>query len=299
MTWLPAIGVLAAVCFLTAGSLRPRFRQPLLRPGLGADLMHVLVNGALLDTPVAATVRLAQGTIDGSTTAAGVLSQAPLWLQIVVLVLAGDLMKWSIHRLHHRIPCLWRLHRLHHSTTQLDSLSHARSHPLEFLLNRIPFLVTFVVILGIDLRVIAVYSALDLVQGLWVHSNTHVPTPWLNRVLATQEFHHWHHADDPAAVNKNFGGFLSVWDWLAGTAYCPQGRDVPGFGLRGAMPAKRYWDHLISPFIKEPRSAEVAGDRKITLSASRKFATANAPTANAFASSGGSRSDVTMSNVRP
>jgi len=26
---------------------------------------------------------------------------------------------------------------------------------------------------------------------------------------------------------RNFGGFLSIWDWLFGTAYCPSNREVP------------------------------------------------------------------------
>ena len=58
----------------------------------------------------------------------------------------------------------------------MDALSHARSHPVECLLNRIPFLVLFVVVLGIDARVIAWYSAIDLVQGLWFPSNTRLRT---------------------------------------------------------------------------------------------------------------------------
>ena len=129
----------------------------------------------------------------------------------------------------------------------MDSLSHARAHPLEIVFNRLPFLTTFVVVLGIDLRIIACYSAIDVVQGLWVHSNPHRRTPRLNYFLATQEFHHWHHADDPAAVNKNFGGFLSVWDWVFGTAYCPADREVPRFGTPDLEPPSGYTEQLLSP----------------------------------------------------
>jgi sterol desaturase/sphingolipid hydroxylase (fatty acid hydroxylase superfamily) len=37
--------------------------------------------------------------------------------------------------------------------------------------------------------------------------------------------HIWHHAaDDPDAINKNFGIVLSLWDWIFGTAYMPSNR---------------------------------------------------------------------------
>ncbi len=176
--WLALIGCVAAATLLAAGYIRPRFQQPLLRAGLSADLTHAIVNGALLDLPMAFILRAAAAGLLNAIGTPGLLllADAPLWLQIVVFLFVGDLLKWSIHVLHHRVPFLWRLHQVHHSTRQMDALSHARSHPLEFLLNRVPFLMLFVVVLGIDARVIAWYSAIDLVQGLWVHSNTRLRT---------------------------------------------------------------------------------------------------------------------------
>ena len=268
--WIALIGCAAGATLLAAGHIRPRFQQPLLRAGLSADLTHAIVNGALLDLPMTLILRAAAaGLLDAvGTRGLLLLADTPLWQQIVVFLFAGDLLKWSIHVLHHRVPFLWRLHQVHHSTRQMDALSHARSHPLEFLLNRVPFLVVFVVVLGIDARVIAWYSAIDLVQGLWVHSNTRLRTGPLKFVIATQEFHHWHHANDPAAIDRNFGGFLSIWDWLFGTAYCPSDRDVPSFGVPGHEPSPRYGDHLLMPF--SWRSAYVAqagtSERRLRLS---------------------------------
>jgi len=247
---LALIGCVAAAALLAAGHFRPRVRQPLIRGGLAADLTHALVNGVLLDLPVALALRAVAAGLEDALGASAhqPLTRAPLWQQAILFLLVGDLLKWSIHALHHHVPILWRLHQVHHSTRQMDALSHARSHPVEFLLNRLPFLLLFVVVLGIDARVIACYSALDLMQGLWVHSNTRLRTGPLKFVIATQEFHHWHHANDPAAIDRNFGGFLSVWDWLFGTAYCPSNREVPGFGIAGVEPSPHYRDHLMMPF---------------------------------------------------
>jgi sterol desaturase/sphingolipid hydroxylase (fatty acid hydroxylase superfamily) len=257
--WLALIGCAAGGLLLAAGHLRPRFRQPLFRPGFRADLMHAAINGAALDLPIAIVLRSMTAVFE-STAGSGatlLLADAPLLVQITVFVLVGDLLKWSIHALHHHVPLLWRLHQVHHSTRQMDALSHARSHPLEFVLNRVPFLFLFAVVLGIDLRVIGWYSAIDLVQGLWVHSNTRLPTGPLKFIFATQEFHQWHHADDPAAVNRNFGGFLSVWDWVFGTAYCPADRVVPAFGVAGLESPAHYREHLLLPFrSRRPRFAD-------------------------------------------
>jgi sterol desaturase/sphingolipid hydroxylase (fatty acid hydroxylase superfamily) len=256
--WLALIGCIATALLLAAGHARPRIRQPLVRSGFGADLIHAIVNGALLDLPLALALRAVAAGVEDLAGLRGhqLLADAPLWQQIAVFVLAGDLLKWSIHVLHHRVAFLWRLHQVHHSTRQMDALSHARSHPVEFLLNRLPFLALFVVVLGIDARVIAWYSAVDLVQGLWVHSNTRLRTGPLKFVVATQEFHHWHHANDPAAIDKNFGGFLSIWDWLFGTAYCPSDREVPAFGLADVEPPSRYAEHLLMPLRARRRRTE-------------------------------------------
>jgi sterol desaturase/sphingolipid hydroxylase (fatty acid hydroxylase superfamily) len=249
--WMPVVAIVGTALFLALGYWHPRFRQPVFRSGLVADVLHALVNGVLLDLPIGAALQWITTGV-GQVPGMGVprlLANEPLWLQAAVFLLVGDLVKWLLHLLQHYVPPLWRLHRVHHSTEQLDAISYARTHPLECLLNRLVFLTTFIVIAGIDLRVVLCYSVLDLLQGLWVHSNTHLRTGWLNYVFSTQEFHHWHHARDPQAINKNFGGFLSVWDWVFGTAYCPRGREVPGFGTADLWPPPtRYRDQLISPF---------------------------------------------------
>jgi sterol desaturase/sphingolipid hydroxylase (fatty acid hydroxylase superfamily) len=247
---LNLVGAFGAIGLLAAGHYWPRFPQRLLRDGWVADLLHALVNGVVLHLILAAFLRNLSFGIDQSLGSQylRVLSMMPLWGQGVVLLIAGDLLKWVTHRVQHAIPALWRLHRLHHSSRELDALSHGREHPIECLINRLPFLVIFVVILGIDLRLIAIFSAVDLLQGLWAHSNTHVRVPWLNYVFATQEFHHWHHADTPDAFDKNFGGFLSIWDWVFRTAYCPRDREITGFGLAEVKPPRSYWKQILLKF---------------------------------------------------
>jgi sterol desaturase/sphingolipid hydroxylase (fatty acid hydroxylase superfamily) len=263
------VGLVAGVVFMTLGVRYPRFQQPLFRDGWLADVFHALANSLLLDVPLALSLAAVSRWIefDLGISHVRLLNGQPLLVQVVVFLIGGDLVKWTIHMLHHRIPFLWRFHRLHHCTQQMDALSSARSHPVEAYINRLVFLTAMVVVAGIDLRIVILYSAVDLVQGLWIHSNTHMRTGWLNYVLSTQEFHHWHHANEVAAFNKNYGGFLSIWDWIFGTAYCPADRQVPGFGIpEMPRPPTGYLDHLRMPFIldTERRSAEREGTSQRT-----------------------------------
>jgi sterol desaturase/sphingolipid hydroxylase (fatty acid hydroxylase superfamily) len=248
---IASIAIVGCLLFLILGSLRPRFAQPAVREGMPADLSHAVVNGLLLDVPLALSLGALSSWIERAFGVGylGLLRGTSLWLQAAVFLIGGDLVKWTLHMLHHRVPLLWRLHRLHHCTRQMDALSAARMHPIEVYVNRLVFLALFVLVLGIDPRIALAYSVLDVLQGVWIHSNTHVRLRWLNYVLSTQEFHHWHHADDPAARDKNFGGFLSVWDWIFGTAYCPADRTVHGFGIAEMpSPPTGYRQHLLMPF---------------------------------------------------
>lgn len=252
------LAVAGGAVFMLLGVRYPRFTQPALRQGLFADFIHALVNSLLLDIPLAISLSAVSCWIERSL---GVrylelLSHQSLWLQTMAFLMGGDLVKWTIHMLHHRVPVLWRFHRLHHCTRQMDAISLVRTHPVEVYLNRVVFLTLMMVVAGIDKRIVVLYSAADLLQGLWVHSNTHLHLGWLNYIFATQEFHHWHHANTPEAFNKNYGGFFSVWDWVFGTAYCPKGRAVPGFGIPEVkLPPTRYRDHLLTPFLSDvPRS---------------------------------------------
>ena len=43
--------------------------------------------------------------------------------------------------------------------------------------------------------------------------------------------HQIHHSAEPRHRDKNLGGQLSVFDWLFGTIYVPQGREAYRWGL--------------------------------------------------------------------
>jgi sterol desaturase/sphingolipid hydroxylase (fatty acid hydroxylase superfamily) len=124
-------------------------------------------------------------------------------------------------------------------------LATARGHPLDEAVNvALAALPSFV--LGDSHYAAALVAALYLYPYL-AHANARLDLPGLGLVLMTPRFHHWHYADDPAAVNRNFGAILSVWDHLLGSAYCPA--TFPSrYGIGKPLLADgSYLTHLLSP----------------------------------------------------
>ena len=122
------IGCVAAAVLLAAGHFRPRVRQPLLRDGFAADLAHALVNGVLLDLPLALALRAVARGVEDALGMPGhqPLTNVPLWQQAMVFLFVGDLLKWSIHVMHHRVPFLWRLRQVHHSPLTARRIAKCR-----------------------------------------------------------------------------------------------------------------------------------------------------------------------------
>src|SRR5512134_1018210 len=106
--WLPvvAVAIVGSALFLMLGYRHPRFRQPVLRSGLAADVLHALVNGVLLDLPIAVTLQSITTGVGQSpgTGMLRLLANEPLWLQAAVFLVGGDLVKWILHVLQHRVP---------------------------------------------------------------------------------------------------------------------------------------------------------------------------------------------------
>lgn len=77
---------------------------------------------------------------------------------------------------------------------------------------------------GVLAGVVVGFTALALFQ----HANVRLRFRGLRWVINTPEWHHWHHALDAEARDKNFG--LPVVDLIFGTAYMPRDCRPSGFG---------------------------------------------------------------------
>lgn len=106
-------------------------------------------------------------------------------------------------------------------------------------------------VLGFAEAPLFAYVAFVSIQATFIHSNLRFAFGPLRWLLATPQFHHWHHAADREAVDKNFAVHLPVLDRLFGTYYQPEGRWPKSYGLAGgaAMP-EGYLRQLVHPLRK-------------------------------------------------
>jgi len=222
-----------------AGEIRTDLLHGVISTGGSSLAFQALAFGALISAGGALSARLGAPLWPGDW---------PLWAQLPLALVVGELGQYSVHRLSHVWSPLWRLHALHHSSEQLYMLSAGRNHPLSNLLSY-GANISVLVAVGAPGELLAMQSVFTGVHGFLQHANVAIRTGWLRYVFATADYHRWHHSTVMAEGNTNFGSNLIVLDWLLGTAYLPPEREVGAVGL-GDMPnfPRGFWGQLASPF---------------------------------------------------
>jgi sterol desaturase/sphingolipid hydroxylase (fatty acid hydroxylase superfamily) len=177
-----------------------------------------------------------------------VLNHAPLWVALPAYWLIFDFLSYWVHRIQHS-RYWWRFHRVHHSQEQMTFASAYRNHPIDQLfalsISMVPGL-----LLGAPAVTWAPYSFLLSFIDATHHANLSWRFGWLRKIFVSPVFHMAHHSTDPAIHNRNFGGLLSMWDFLFGTAYDAE-RLPERTGVEGWRVPESFWAHLLSPFRRE------------------------------------------------
>jgi sterol desaturase/sphingolipid hydroxylase (fatty acid hydroxylase superfamily) len=175
------------------------------------------------------------------------VSSQPISLQFIEVLLLADLGLYWAHRAMHTVPFLWGIHRIHHSVEELDWLAAARAHPLDIILERSANFVP-VFVLGFSSSALDAFLLFHVLNTWFQHSNVSLRFgPGLRWLVASPEFHHWHHSKDQAARDTNFAGQLPLLDVMFGTAYMPEGRRPESLGLEDPM-RQNYLSQLALPF---------------------------------------------------
>ena len=150
----------------------------------------------------------------------------PLWLEIILVILALDLVIYLQHRAFHRIPLFWRFHRMHHTDLDIDVSSGNRFHPLEILFSLL-IKMGVVAALGAPVIAVVIFEVLLNATSLFNHANLRIPVQidcWLRLILVTPDMHRVHHSIIPHETDSNFSFNMPWWDRLLGT-YRDQPRD--------------------------------------------------------------------------
>ncbi len=175
----------------------------------------------------------------------------PLVVQVVLMMLIADLLRYWLHRASHKVKWLWALHAVHHAPKELYSLNVGRFHPgdkaLQFLFDALPF-----VLMGVSREVLASYFVFYAINGFFQHSNATVRLGPLNWIVAGPELHRWHHAKAYELANHNFGNNLIIWDTLFGTRYLPADDRVGELGIGNANYPDDFLGQTVAPFISSP-----------------------------------------------
>jgi sterol desaturase/sphingolipid hydroxylase (fatty acid hydroxylase superfamily) len=226
-------------------ALRP---QKILRAGWRTDLVHFFVNNLLanlaLVVPVVA-VGLGLRALVPLSLRHDVVHQ-PAGLQFAEAFLLAELCGYAAHRAAHQVPLLWRFHKVHHTIKEMDWLASAHLHPLDSVWSR-SCVVLPLFALGFSRATFGGFLAFTTLQAIFIHANVKLTFGPLRWVVATPEFHHWHHANVPEAYNTNFAGEFPWVDALFGTLHLPKGRRPAAYGIAEEQPAG-YLRQLAWPF---------------------------------------------------
>lgn len=217
------------------------------------DIGHLIVSGMLtigLLRPLMLYVAITLGMLISQNTEIGLWpSSWPLVLQLVWALILGEFFLYWVHRLAHEWDWLWRFHAVHHSASRLYFLNAVRFHPVDLAIsNYAPFVPLMA--LGASPEVLALFSLVSAVHGIFQHANLPLLLGPLNWFFSMAELHRWHHSTKLEEANSNYGQNLIVWDVVFGTRFLPKDREPPEqIGIYG-MPnfPMRYWGQLMSPF---------------------------------------------------
>lgn len=173
--------------------------------------------------------------------------------QLLLCILVADLAQYWTHRAYHEIPYLWRFHAVHHSTKTMDWLAGSRQHVFEIVATRVCVLAPLFV-LGFSEAVINAYIIIVGFQAVLNHANVHLPWGPLRYLIVTPDFHHWHHASDDEAIDRNYAAHYAFLDYLFGTAVkVPAQKPLPAkYGVVGDYMPDGWVAQQTFPFRAKP-----------------------------------------------
>lgn len=202
-----------------AEALKPHRKGFLAAPRWWNNLGLSVLNSLLLRFSLGTLAY--QTAVWGQSQGWGLLNQVqwPVTLELLLAVVAFDLLIYFQHVLFHALPLFWRLHRVHHADPGFDASTGLRFHPFELLLS-LGYKAFCVLALGPSPGAVLAFEILLNASSLFNHGNFRLPA-WLEKTLRvliiTPDLHRIHHSQNPDETDRNYGFCLSLWDRLGGT----------------------------------------------------------------------------------
>lgn len=249
----------AAIIFIPLETLLPRHKdQKIIRKNLRTDILHAVI-GYVFSFAISFLFIVIMWSLFGplipESVKAFVLAW-PIWVQVIVLMVFGDLYYYWVHRAFHKIPFLWRFHAVHHSIEDLDWLAAHRVHPLDTGLTNSGVII-IALSFGFAPAAMVVYATIFTWHSFLKHSNVNISWGPLRWIFATPAYHHWHHGNQPDAYDKNFSGQLPLWDLVFGTAIMTEHENPEKYGVDDPVPDS-FTGQLIYPFTSKSKAGNLA-----------------------------------------
>lgn len=137
-------------------------------------------------------------------------------LNAVLLFLGVDFLFYWFHRFGHRTNIGWAAHMPHHSTEEMNYAVALRASVTQRFFSF--FFYWPMAALGFKADEVIAMVAFHLVLQLLPHTRVVPQLPnFISSWMNTPSHHRVHHARNDKYLDKNYGGFLIIWDKLFGT----------------------------------------------------------------------------------
>ena len=228
LDWFVISLFFSALVFVPLEKLLGQNEQATLRPQWRTDLAYFFMSHVLVQFILILVTASTSGLAELAAWPAleNAIQSLPVWAQFLLAVFCADLAQASLHRAYHNVPFLWRFHSVQHSSRHMDWLAGSRIHFVEIVMTRSAVLLPLIV-LGFSAEAINAYVILVGLQAVLAHANLSLNFGWLEYVLVTPRYHHWHHAREKAYVDVNYAIHLPLVDMLMGTFKLPPRQEWP------------------------------------------------------------------------
>ncbi|MGB7346372.1 MAG: sterol desaturase family protein [Pirellulaceae bacterium] len=242
--------VLLGMIFIPIERLCKKRDQPIFRGEWREDLFYFFVSSLFVQSLAYLSLTPAMTMLEGTAWANGlreVIASQPVVLQFFEIMFFTDLVQYWFHRAFHQVPWLWRFHAVHHSAKQMDWIAGSRMHLIEIILLR-AFTTLPMYLMGFAETALYAYIFFVYLLSVFVHANIRFSFGWLQYVIATPRFHHWHHGIDKEAIDVNFAVHFPLLDRIFGSYHFPKDTWPEGYGIQGHPVPRGYWRQFLYPF---------------------------------------------------
>lgn len=251
--------VVLVIVFVPVERLFALHRQEILRKSFLADVVYFFLSGLIPKLLMIVPMSFVAWGIHRvfPSHLYDYVAALPLWARFIAALIVGDIGFYWGHRLMHQVPYLWRFHAIHHSAEELDWLVNTKAHPFDLAFTRfcgfvLMYLLGLAQPTGNSLDTLPILAAITGVfWGFFIHANVRLRFGWLESLLSSPAFHHWHHTNDgPEVIDKNFASLLPWLDKWFGTFYLPHNHWPQKYGTHTQVPAN-VPGQLVRPFIQD------------------------------------------------